>query len=386
MEIKLKTLTPVHIGTGNSYGMEGFIVENNKLKRIIFSKFYDSLSEKQKNELLSELERENFSLNEFVKKKNIKISEDTVLHSISTKFIPNKVREQIKANNIPYIPGSSIKGAIRTALLWRYLHNNFNSLRILLEKSIEEILYDKKLRPKEKKGKIGNNFVSSVFTTKNNNFDARYDILKFLYVSDFIPKDYELVIENVKTYSLKNSKLEKHFNNFVETITGSFYGTISLSPQIKVALENGEEYPLLKDKLKILGLHENDLDNLELAGVEKKMINYIKETLTEFNKWALKKEIELCEKANNGKLFVERLKRIETENSIRVGFSIGTTYQTLIKMIEERDVRLARDIVNNLRLGGRSNREIENNRLSPPYPKSIEFTQQGEPLGWLKFG
>ena len=36
-------------------------------------------------------------------------------------------REQIKTNDIPYIPGSSIKGAVRTAILWKHLRENTNS-------------------------------------------------------------------------------------------------------------------------------------------------------------------------------------------------------------------------------------------------------------------
>lgn len=57
-------------------------------------------------------------------------------------------------------------------------------------------------------------------------------------------------------------------------------------------------------------------------------------------------------------------------------------------MIEERDIDLAKDIVNELRLGKflRNIDRDNKNRLFPPYPKSIEFTEKGEPLGWLKFG
>ena len=55
-------------------------------------------------------------------------------------------------------------------------------------------------------------------------------------------------------------------------------------------------------------------------------------------------KIELCEKASNGRNFWEVLESIDTENSIRVGFSVGTTYQTLIKLIEEKDVDLAQSL------------------------------------------
>jgi len=379
MEIKLETLTPVHIGTGNSYGKAEFITENNKLRRIIFSKLYDSLSEDQKGELLSELEEKEFNMDEFVRKNKIRVSEDMILYRALMKSPPSReIREQIKTNNVPYIPGSSIKGAIRTALLWKYICKDYDNLRDKIDSCIYKTLRSN-LPLEKKKKNICNEFISKVFQLNDRRYDAKYDLLKFLHISDFMPIDHELKIKNIRTYSLfRNRKLEpKPFNNFTEVVTGSFIGTISLSPQIKTAIKNEQEYPLLKDKLEILGLEGGDLE-------EEKMLTHIKDTLREFNRWAIDREIELCRKASNGRNFCEVLRGIDTENSIRIGFGVGTTYQTLIKLIEEKDVNLAQRIVNTLRLG-KFNRNIKEDKLTPPYPKSIEFTSQKEPLGWMRF-
>ena len=397
MEIKLETLTPVHIGTGNSYGKAEFITENNKLRRIIFSKLYDSLSEDQKGELLSELEEKEFNMDEFVRKNKIRVSEDMILYRALMKSPPSReIREQIKTNNVPYIPGSSIKGAIRTALLWKYICKDYDNLRDKIDSCIYKTLRSN-LPLEKKKKNICNEFISKVFQLNDRRYDAKYDLLKFLHISDFMPNEKDISniieIEKIVGYSLKrNNKFENwaiirtrrgnrkvSLINYLEVVKKGieFNGSISLNPQIKAVLDSNQEYPLLKDKLEILGLDEGNLE-------EEKMLTHIKDTLREFNRWAIDREIELCRKASNGRNFCEVLRGIDTENSIRIGFGVGTTYQTLIKLIEEKDVNLAQRIVNTLRLG-KFNRNIKEDKLTPPYPKSIEFTSQKEPLGWMRF-
>jgi len=397
MEIKLETLTPVHAGTGNSYGKAEFITEDNELRRIIFSRLYDSLSEEQREELLLELEEKEFNLDEVVRKNKIRVSEDMILYRALMKSSPSReIREQIKTNNVPYIPGSSIKGSIRTALLWKFICENYDNLRDKINSCIYKTLRSN-LPLEKKKKNICNEFISKVFQLNDRKYDAKYDLLKFLHVSDFMPNEEDaskiIEIEKIVGYSLKrDNKFENwaiirtrrgnrkvSLINYLEVVEKDmeFNGSISLNPLIKVALENNQEYPLLKDKLEILGLDESNLE-------EEKMLTHIKNTLREFNKWAIDKEIELCRKVSNGRNFCEVLESIDTGNSIRIGFGVGTTYQTLIKLIEEKDVDLAQRIVNTLRLG-KFSRNIKENKLTPPYPKSIEFTSQKEPLGWMRF-
>ena len=385
MEIKLKTLTPVHIGTGNTYGEAEFITEDSKLRRIIFSRLYDSLSEEQKKKLLSELEEKEFNLDEFVRKNKIRISEDMILYSALMKSPPRReIREQIKTNNIPYLPGTSIKGAIRTALLWKYFMDDQSHFSDLIKSLKNE------LRGKVNKKKFVNRTVNKVFNLREDRFDAKYDILKFLQISDFISEEFNLEIVNVKTYSLKFGKFEeKHFDNFVEVLSveTTLKGTISLNPQINYALKNRREYPLLKNKLRIFSLREDSMEDPK--SVEDTMMMHIRKTLEEFNEWALEKERGLCDKATDNRRFIKILGDIDPTDSIRLGFGVGTTYQTLIKMIEEKDIELAKEIVNHPRLRlGRFSRKVDRRtgrELFPPYPKSIEFTQEGEPLGWLRF-
>ena len=198
-----------------------------------------------------------------------------------------------------------------------------------------------------------------------------------------MPVDARLSAVNLKTYSLKRGNLEAKYSVIVEAVRGRFSGTISLSSQIYTALENTDEYPLLMDRLKILGLKDDFHDE--------EVMKHLKTVLRDYNGWCIEKEIELASSADNGNQFAEGLEELErlnrSSNLIRVGFGVGTMYQTLIKLIEEADVELAKNIVNKFKLGN-FKRDLDRRTgtgLSPPYPKSIEFTDDYNPIGWLRW-
>lgn len=395
VELILETITPVHVGTGHKYSGAEFVLKDKTLYRVSLDKLLKKLTLEQIDDLTERLEDRNFSLTDFLNDKNIALSEiKRYASGFEGPRTPREIAEHIKTNNRAYIPGSSIKGIIRGALLWHATKNKMDELIGVISRDMERI------KRQDLKKRIGMGFVEDIFrvddkTKKQNmNYDAKYDLLKFLEVADFMPVDYNLNIEDVKTYSLKKEGYfgnwtiirgdKKFLNQFVESISkkGIFKGTIKLSPQIKEVLKNEVEYPLLKEKLHILGL-KSDLNEAD-------MINHLIEVIGEFNEWCLSKEIELCRKANNAKEFLNELEGLgrqnKTESLIRIGFGSGTIYQTLIKRIEEEDVGIAQNIVNEVPLG-KNKRKIDfktNKNLYPPYPKTLEFTRTNKPLGWLR--
>jgi len=418
MIFESETVTPVHIGTGVKYTRSEFMVENGILYRISLKKLLDGLSEHELENLISQLEHRRFSIGDFLQHVDVELDEISV-YSVECQMTPDEVREQIKTGNVVYIPGSSIKGAIRGALLYWHLKNNdwmvpvcylkngrrvgYTDINLLdLLQGKEQRFSDRTkllIRPLFKdsedrnRKRFGSRFIDLIFGVKpfvfkNNrviyNPDAKYDLLKFLHISDFMPVDAHLCAANLKTYSLKHKNLEaKSFDTIVEAVRGRFSGTISLSSQIFTALENAGEYPLLREKLKILGL-EDDFHNGEV-------LKHLKIVFRDYNMWCIEKEIELVSSADNGNRFVEALEELErlnrSSNLIRVGFGVGTMHQTLIKLIEEEDVKLAERIVNKFKVGkfGRNIDRITGTGLFPPYPKTIEFTEDGDPMGWLKW-
>jgi len=414
----LEAVTPVHIGTGVRYNSAEFVVKNGTLHRISIRALINKLSGREIDNLTSQLERGSFSIGGFLQRTDVEPDKVSV-YSLGCKMVPKDVREQIKTANRVYIPGSSIKGAIRGALLYWHLktndwmipvcylkegeisgYTNINLLDLIRGdvqrfsdgepvpvKSFFEDYEDKN------KKRFGNRFIEMVFCMKpfvltgngmRSNFDAKYDLLKFLHISDFMPVDARLSAVNLKTYSLKRGNLEaKRYITTVEAVRGRFSGTISLSSQIYTALENTDEYPLLMDRLKILGLKDDFHDE--------EVMKHLKTVLRDYNGWCIEKEIELASFADNGNRFAEGLEELERlnrcSNLIRVGFGVGTMYQTLIKLIEEADVELAKNIVNKFKLGN-FRRDLDRRTgtgLSPPYPKSIEFTDDYNPIGWLRW-
>ncbi|MHC1595611.1 MAG: type III-A CRISPR-associated RAMP protein Csm5 [Candidatus Syntropharchaeales archaeon] len=419
MICELEAIAPVHIGTGMSYNRVEFVVKNNILHRISLRKLIDMLSGREIDNLTSQLERGSFSIGDFLQRTDVEPDEVSV-YSLGCKMVPNEVREQIKTANRVYIPGSSIKGAIRGALLyWHLKTNNWmipvcylkNGRRVgytdinlldLIRGEVQRFsdgkpvpakpLFNEDREDKNKK-RFGNRFIDIVFGVKpfvltekgiRSNFDAKYDLLKFLHISDFMPVDARLSAVNLKTYSLKRENLEaKSYSTIVEAVRGRFSGTISLSSQIYTALENTDEYPLLMDRLKILGLKDDFHDE--------EVMKHLKTVIRDYNGWCIEKEIELVSSADNGNRFAEGLEELErlnrSSNLIRVGFGVGTMYQTLIKLIEEADVELAKNIVNKFGLG-KFRRNIDHRtgtNLFPPYPKTIEFTDDYNPIGWLRW-
>ena len=105
----------------------------------------------------------------------------------------SEVREYIKTKDDAYIPGSSIKGAIRTAILWWVLKNNpdkFNRVKRHLENLVRS-----RDRGAPNKKRVADKVEEEVFGR-----DPTHDILKALQVSDTNAVATEsLKVEEVRT-------------------------------------------------------------------------------------------------------------------------------------------------------------------------------------------
>lgn len=139
----IEVLSPIHIGTGESVDNVCYHESNNEifryeyadvmqtmpLEKMLDDKLLRKISSKQtSNEELSNLL---YSYVDYRKIKPIyKLSNINAIHY-------GDVDEQIKTMNKPYIPGSSVKGAILHSLLYSIIKENYHKLNIekfLLEK------------------------------------------------------------------------------------------------------------------------------------------------------------------------------------------------------------------------------------------------------------
>ncbi len=136
-KVKVQTLTNVHVGTGNEIEPYNYVVkeENGEKEfvRIDFFKFMKGLAEEELNDLLKLLDgNNNIFLAAFLEKH---LDEKAILYSskIEGKFDKNARFLEMPRDSFsqkPYIPGSSIKGAIRTAVYAKWYENTRDRNRI----------------------------------------------------------------------------------------------------------------------------------------------------------------------------------------------------------------------------------------------------------------
>lgn len=175
-KIKLTALTPVHIGTGESYEPTNFVVDNGYLYEFDEFKFFKMLPEMDKKIFIKATEKRSyeslFEIHKFIKNHKeiakkayinkvqvskgiqkeyenkigkavqIKGGRKVNIRKVFNKFEVEKTARLINNKNV-YIPGSSIKGAISTAYqeyifkqnrrLWEILFNNKNPSRNLFK-------------------------------------------------------------------------------------------------------------------------------------------------------------------------------------------------------------------------------------------------------------
>jgi len=381
MKMTLSTRTPVHIGTGLAYHPNEYIHGRAKggalfIWRIDPSSLSRSFDESQRDEFIQRMDDaavgEAFSLTTFMRHHGINPLPFFLyrLDNNTGNSEPNEIRECIKTAGIPYIPGSSIKGAIRTALAWWHAKEDDS-----FPESIENDLGD---RRRSGRREIGTEYVASIFSLKHKEkrgYDAKYDLLKFLQVSDFMPQECSLTCESIHTYSLRqNGLVKKDYSIFAECVLGTFSGSIGGLDQIKYLVES-RELPLLKGKMHLLGLaNPNDTSQVP---------SHLGKILTEWNRWCLEKEKALVRSDSAG-TFMRSLGSAESwlkeSPHIRLGFSVGTLYQTLIGLLEEKDPDLALEVINNLKLG-KIPRTYSHGDINPLLQHQSSSREQAIPWG-----
>lgn len=229
MKFYLKLLTPLHIGTGNElqpidyviadkhyYHLTqkfvfNFIKSNNLLGS--YTQWINKTTEQinnietipkkdrrqDQNQQLSEL-RKNFNLLKFCEDQKkegqliqaLNNATDIIKVPLNRKQPDRNIRQQITdGKNAPYVPGSSIKGAIRTALLYQWLcyKNPDDAVKALLK------IFNTDLNNEDvKKEQFGNQIENLAFycgiekkmadKTEEDYTDEKFDLLKLLSVSD----------------------------------------------------------------------------------------------------------------------------------------------------------------------------------------------------------
>ena len=210
MRAKFKVITPIHIGSGNQINRYDYVLFENVIGLIEKTKFNERIRKDKK--LFNEFLKVSENLNDLVEFLEEEVLDDEINEIIEAnegildkleKNYSRAIEEFIKDKflNTPIIPGSSIKGAIRTAIL--------------------DYIVSKNPELKEIKNPI--NLEKKVFG------DVKEDALKALFISDFKPINYEKRVIS----PLNRGKKDNPIPVLLEMIvSGEFEGEIRIEENL----------------------------------------------------------------------------------------------------------------------------------------------------------
>ena len=207
-EIKITTLTPVHIGSGRELARDIEFVEMNKNIGVIDEKkTLDIIGAENIGTWVAKIENQEPLLLYLKNIKNdVKLSEvckyTMPLFSNNFKAIKTLKEQLHDGMGRPLIPGSSIKGAIRTVLMNLFLYQlnrNWNEYEL-----------------KNMRGNFSDKTVQSRFFGK----DPNHDIMRFVKIGDAIFSNHDLSAQSVLSlnYLFNRTTRDQKFLQLVESI------------------------------------------------------------------------------------------------------------------------------------------------------------------------
>ncbi len=202
-KLKLTAISPIHIGNGELYEPTNYVIDEGQLYYFNDTTLISKLNTQQIKDLMNIVSKNNSyqELQLFYKRKDIKnLAKNCSIYNVpvaedieknyneslgrvrqkegnnSEVFNALSINPTIKTSFMPYIPGSSFKGALKTAFFSKEAQN----------RDFKEVAFEKK----DSKG----NFKDYRFNSK---FFGQFETDPFskLKISDFIPKEVKLEIK-----------------------------------------------------------------------------------------------------------------------------------------------------------------------------------------------
>ncbi|MFH1581742.1 MAG: type III-A CRISPR-associated RAMP protein Csm5 [Pseudomonadota bacterium] len=425
MRYKLKVLSPLHIGCGDKYSGLNFIIHDRKMFCIDPDIFISEIGEHKvgrfvewiesctdaidrienqkrilkrkkdpaaKNEIrkLNDLLRhqiQNFTLKKFIKENKMNLGQITgqaLYFTIVQKGVYNdtEINPFIKQMNHPYIPGTEIKGAIRTAVLYcsllenkelfLWLKHKFEKFQKDKSREILDVANNKRPNSRIKKAlakdmaKIESEFQEKVLCSKPK--DAKYDVMKYVQIGDseLLDAGKNLAISYVKPFNI--------FSKF-----SVFYEYIKPETEISLSMLKLESAKSLKIKLDKMGF--NDRQKNIVSGIDK-IFNHC----YRFSKDLIKEEISFF-KAKGKQQIVDQLNGIALLNKheapvLRIGKDEG--YNSLTVGLAVRN--LDKNLYENVLIHATKNKSYDSGH-GGPMPKSRKIVYwNGKEMtsGWVQ--
>lgn len=359
---KIETITPVHVGSGVLFQKNTeFLQKGDYIGIIDEKKVLGIIGEEEINRWVNIIENKQ-PLLPYLKQRrpDLKLKDVCVrVMAVYSENINNaqSLKEQIHTGlGYPYIPGSSIKGGIRTAI--------FTSLVEKMPTSISEKL-------KNDRGKIDGSKISKELFGK----DPNHDSMRFLQVGDAVFDKGSTDIMNVA--SMNYTFNSTSFNTSVAQLTEAIREDASTDFKLKIDLTKlNKNVQFGKIKTNVNFLHNEKTLFQTINAHTKKLL------VTEAESWQEHSQFEIVEN------YIEMIERLagqcdecgDNEFILRLGHGSGWTFMTgnwakNEKLVEE-DVWSS--IVDKARPGN------QQKYADYFFPKTRRMDEEGFLLGFVK--
>lgn len=337
-QCSLEILSPIHISSGKVLDPIDYVIQikNNKYYRINFLEFCSNLNSDKREKLLNILETRNVKkirthLHQYYDENDgyeysAKVSKE-IIEMYVKKFVGARnsneerdfhVTEFIHSNYQQYIPGSTIKGAIRTAILGKLFQEQKRNYK--LERN--QKLRTKPFQVLESNSEQIEMLAQILFLTKN---EPKADPFRNVYVSDTNSHVNSLRLENLERINTKSKSMASVFSEVLDWEFGKEYSFNILLKELDIDTHDFNKLFSIQEDIveKILNIKIEEIFD-SLKDFAKKMIKEDKEFYNKLNSYEKKIGINFYEKLEG------ELKNLKANEAlIRIGKGTGFHSKTL---------------------------------------------------------
>jgi CRISPR-associated protein Csm5 len=323
MRVRVKVLSPIHIGNGEKISRLEFLVEKGRLKVYKFDRIISAIErianpQLKNNAYLWFKTSKNLSLEEFLRNFKLTLEPNYELE-INGSLNSYQVEEFIKTLEGPYIPGSELKGSIRHLIACAWFMDKPD---LVIEK-VRQLLNSGRAKDQREQNNVEGELERSVFYPKGEK-DAKFDMLKVLSIPDSQPLPYQSLRVEVPKLIGSNRTL---------------YPCEALKEGVEFEMEiniNKNAYRGLETQRKLpeIGKHFSD---------ENTFWNFLTDCSRKFYSKLLDEEIEFFRNRQpNTEEHLKRLKNYLNTGGVllRLGKHEGILSTTLLLIVKDKDKAL----------------------------------------------
>lgn len=362
---EMEVLTPLHIGSGSVLTSFDYVYdERQKVLRVIDLEKLLAQPRVDPNDLARHYERRGFQVGQYLRDRGI-APESVERYRLPCPRDPGNgpVRAFVKtALGKPYLPGSSLKGLLRTAVLWRLLHHEREAFEKALSYLERAVRGDRSLPRSAQNRQWTGLYIERLAQALGP--DPNRDLMRAVQIEDSAELPWEaLEVVEVGTYLVNTAgRLERdgRLTNWVE----------SLKSHTQILITVRWDEFLFSEMARELGLQSKRpvLENLE-------------ETINAFTGALLEAEIAFYRQQGLREV-ADRLQGFQSEGGmvLCLGWGGGWSAKTITRAFTEKiDLMALRRLY---RLGQSRSRRDYYASIFPKSRRLCEGTLQ-MPLGWV---